>query len=112
MVRGRTAGRSRTSVSGLLGFLVCASSQIVRAGVDDDGALFIPSGQSDLMLISPRATREKTDADDALRPDQLDQLVLECSVGIALSVRRQVAKITDVTLFVVGSTMGFAVRVD
>jgi hypothetical protein len=55
---------------------------------------------------------EKTYADDALRSDQLDQLVGVASLSVALAVGLKVTQVADVALLVFGSTVGLVVGVD
>ena len=61
----------------------------VGAGVDDDGA-----------------------AEDALGADQLDELVGDGALGVALGVGLEVAQVTDVALGVGGGAVGLVVGVD
>lgn len=51
-------------------------------------------------------------AKDALGSNQLDELVRDRALCIALSVRLEVAQVTDVALRVRRGTVGLAVRVD
>lgn len=53
-----------------------------------------------------------TYANDALGANELDQLVLDAALGVALAVGLEVAEITDVTLLVAGGAVGLVVRVD
>lgn len=53
-----------------------------------------------------------TYAKNALSTDQLDELVLHGTGGIALSIGLEVAQVTDVTLGIGGSTVGLAEGVD
>lgn len=84
-----TASRAGASVASLLALLVAALAQVVGAGVDNNGA-----------------------AKDALGADQLDELVGDGAVGVALGVGLEVAQVADVALAVGGSTVGLVVRVD
>jgi len=84
-----TASGTSTSVAGLLALLVLTLAEIVGAGVDDNGA-----------------------AEDALRADQLDELVRDGALGVALGVGLEVAQVADVALAVGGSTVGLVVGVD
>jgi hypothetical protein len=84
-----TASRARTSVTSLLGLLVSALAKVVSAGVHNDGA-----------------------ANNALGANQLDQLVSDAALGIALAVSLEVTQVTDVALVVLGSTVGLVVGVD
>ena len=51
-------------------------------------------------------------AEHALRPNQLDLLVLDRSLGVALAVGFEVTEVADVALAVGGGAMGFAVGID
>lgn len=84
-----TASRAGASVASLLALLIAALAQVVGAGVDNNGA-----------------------AKDALGADQLDELVGNGAVGVALGVSLEVAQVADVALAVGGSTVGLVVRVD
>lgn len=53
-----------------------------------------------------------TYANDALGADQLDELVGDAALGVALGVRLDVAEVTNVTGLVRGSTVGLVVGVD
>lgn len=48
----------------------------------------------------------------ALRPDQLDQLVLNATLRIALGISLEVAEIANVTLGIAGGAVGFGEGVD
>ena len=84
-----TASRARTRVTGLLGLGVVALAEVVGAAVDDDGA-----------------------ADDAVLADELDQLVGDGALCVALAVGLEVTQVTDVALLILGSTVVLAVGVD
>ena len=84
-----TASGTSASVASLLALLVLALAEVVGAGVDDDGA-----------------------AEDALGADQLDELVGDGALGVALGVGLEVAQVADVALAVGGSTVGLVVGVD
>jgi len=51
-------------------------------------------------------------SEHALRPNQLDLLVRDGALGIALGVGFEVAEITDVALGVAGGAVGFGEGVD
>lgn len=51
-------------------------------------------------------------AEDALRADQLDELVRDGALGVALGVGLEVAQVTDVALAVGGGAVGLVVGVD
>lgn len=84
-----TASRTATSVASLLALLVATLAEVVSASVDDDGA-----------------------AKHALRADQLDHLVADGALGVALAVGLEVAQVTDVALAVRRGAVGLLVRVD
>ena len=84
-----TASRTSASVASLLALLVATLAKVVSAGVDNDSA-----------------------AEDALGADQLDVLVGDGALGVALAVSLEVAQVTDVALAVGGSTVGLVVGVD
>ena len=84
-----TASRTSASVASLLALLVLTLAEVVGAGVDDDGA-----------------------AEDALGADQLDELVRDGALGVALSIGLEVAQVADVALAVGGGAVGLVVGVD
>jgi hypothetical protein len=84
-----TASGTGASVASLLALLVLALAEVVGAGVDDDGA-----------------------AEHAFRADQLDELVRDGALGVALGVGLEVAQVADVALAVGGGTVGLVVGVD
>lgn len=84
-----TASRTSASIASLLALLVLALAKVVSAGVDDDGA-----------------------AEHALRADQLDELVRDGALGVALGVGLEVAQVADVALAVGGGAVGLVVGVD
>ena len=84
-----TASGTSASVASLLALLVLALAEVVSAGVDDDGA-----------------------AEDALGADQLDVLVRDGALGVALGVGLEVAQVADVALAVGGGAVGLVVGVD
>lgn len=51
-------------------------------------------------------------ANNAVSTDQFDELVCNCAGRVALVVSLEVAQVTDMALFIIGSTVGFVVRVD
>lgn len=53
-----------------------------------------------------------TYANDGLGADQLDVLVLNAALGVALGIGLDVAQVTNVAGLVRGSTVGLVVRVD
>lgn len=55
---------------------------------------------------------DESTAENALGTDQLDQLVGLGASSVSLGIRLEVAKVTDVTVGVGGSTVGLAVWVD
>ena len=84
-----TASGTGAGVASLLALLVLALAEVVGAGVDDDGA-----------------------AENALRADQLDELVRDGALGVALGVGLEVAQVADVALAVGGGAVGLVVGVD
>jgi hypothetical protein len=84
-----TASRTGASVASLLALLVLALAEVVGAGVDDDGA-----------------------AEHALRADQLDELVRDAALGVALGVGLEVAQVADVALAVRRGAVRLVVGVD
>ena len=84
-----TASRAGTSVTRLLALVVAALAQVVSAGVHNDSA-----------------------AQHALGTDQLDELVGDAALGVALAVGLEVAQVADVALAVRGGAVGFVVWVD
>ena len=53
-----------------------------------------------------------TYANDALRANELDQLVLNASLCVTLGVGLEVTQVTNVALLVAGGTVGLVVGVD
>lgn len=84
-----TASRTATRVARGLTLLVSALAQIVRASVHDD---------------SP--------TQHALGTDQLDLLVRDGALRVALAVRLEVAEVADVAFAVRGGAVGLRERVD
>ena len=84
-----TTGGTSTSVASLLAFLVAALSKIIGASVDNDGA-----------------------TEDAVVANQLDELVGNGSLSVALAVGLEVAEVTNVALVVGWRAVLLAVRVD
>merc|ERR1712159_327700 len=82
-------GRTGTGVASLEGLLVVALAEVVSAGVHDNSA-----------------------ADNAVRSDDLDQLVSDRALGIALAISVNVAQVTNVARLVRGGTVGLVVRVE
>lgn len=81
--------RTPARIARSLTLLVAALAQIVGAGVHDDGA-----------------------AEHALGPDELDVLVGDGALGVALAVGFEVAEVADVALAVGGGAVGFGEGVD
>lgn len=84
-----TASGTGTRVARSLTLLVSALAQVIRAGMHDDRP-----------------------AQDALRSDQLDQLVRDGPLGVALAVGFEVAEVADVAFAVGGGAVGFGERVE
>ena len=72
-----------------LALLVPALAEVVGTAVHDDGP-----------------------TEHALGPNQLDLLVLDGALGVALGVRLEVAEVADVALAVRGGAVGFGEGVD
>lgn len=53
-----------------------------------------------------------TYADDGVRSNQLDELVLDTALGVALSIGLDVAEVANVAGLVSAVTVGLVVRVD
>lgn len=62
-------------------------------------------------IISARMANNSP-TEHTLRPNQLDQLVCNRALRIALTVSLDVAQVADMALVVVGSTVGLLVGVD
>ena len=83
------ASGTSASVASLLALLVLALAEIISAGVHDNSA-----------------------AEDALGADQLDVLVRDGALGVALGIGLEVAQVADVALAVGGGAVGLVVGVD
>lgn len=70
-----TTGRSWTGISSLLALLVASLSEVISASVDDDGA-----------------------AEHTLWSDQLDELVGDGTLCVALTISLEVAQVSNVTV--------------
>lgn len=84
-----TASGPAARIARLLALLVAALAEVVGAGVHDDGA-----------------------AEHALGPDELDELVADAALAVALAVRLEVAQVADVALAVLGRAVRLALGVD
>lgn len=84
-----TASRTATRIARRLTLLMTALAQIVRAGVHDDRP-----------------------AEHALGPDELDHLVRDGPLGVALAVRLEVSEVADVAFAVGWGAVGFGEGVD
>lgn len=101
-----TTGRSWTSVAGLQRLLVSSLSKIIGSAVHDHGTLYSVS-------FSPwPRSKSTTYANDALRADQLDQLICDRALAIPLAVGLEVSKITNMAVLVGGRSVGLAEGVD
>ena len=83
-----------------------ALAEIVGASVDNNGALLR------LVSMNQNIMKERTYANDALRSNELDQLVLNASLGITLCIGLEVTKVTNVALLVLRGAVGLVVGVD
>ena len=86
-----------------------ALAQVVGSGVDDNGALVTV-----LAFQLAKSTKQvgETYADDALRANQLDELVCDASLRVTLTVGLEVTQVTNVALLILGSTVGLVVGVE
>lgn len=84
-----TTGRTTTGVTSLLRLLVTALTQVIRAGVHNDRT-----------------------AQNTLGTEQLHERVLLGAGSVTLGVGGEVTQVTDVTVGVLGSTVGLAMGVD
>ena len=123
-----TASGAETSVTSLEGVWVSSLAEIISAGVDNDGALrelaivlfYCPSASTAWWKLlkredgrwSEEAQLERTYADDAIRADELDQLVGGGAGGVSLGISAEVAEVTNVALLVGGGTVVLATGVD
>ena len=66
------------------------------------------------MLVTPNSNRVgiATYANDALGADELDEVVDNRTLGVALGIRVDVAEVTDVAVLVPGGAVRLAVGVD
>ncbi|KAJ2976793.1 hypothetical protein NUW58_g7998 [Xylaria curta] len=105
-----TAGGPGTSITSLERLLVAALAEIVGAGVGHYSALYIYPSQSSHSPLY--AYQWIAYAYDALRPNELDEAVLNRALGIALTIGLDIAQVADVAGLVCAVTVGLAVRVD
>ena len=84
-----TASGTSTRIARRLALLVSALAEIIRAAVDNDGP-----------------------TEHALGANQLNLLVGDGALGVALGVRLEVAEVADVAFAVRGGAVGFGERVD
>jgi len=103
--RNLTASGAGPCVAGLQRLLSAALAEIVSAGVDNDGALL----QVNNCL---RKALAKTYANDALRADELDELVGHRALGVTLGIRLDVAEVADVAVLVGRGAVSLVVGVD
>jgi hypothetical protein len=104
----RTAGRSGTSIASLERFLVATLAEVVSAGMGDDSTL----GKVSWFEASRNDFHWATYANDALGPDELDQLVGHGALGVALAIGIDVSKVTNMAGLVHTISVGRVVRVD
>lgn len=104
-----TAGRAGTSVTSLLGLLVATLAEVISASVDDQSALF---NVRDDHNVDRYTTGGRTYAKNALSTNQLHKLVLLGANGVTLGISLEVTQVTDVTLLILGATVGLAEGVD
>jgi len=84
-----TASGTGAGVASLQGLLVSSLAEIVGAGMDNDGSL--EQGQSQLLYEKGSQHGDPTYANDALGSDELDELVLDGALGVALAIGLEVA---------------------
>ena len=84
-----TAGRASTSIASLLALLAVTLAKVIGTGVDD-----------------------KSPAEDALGADQLDELVADGALGVALTVSLVVAQVTYMAHRVGWGAVGLVLGVD
>lgn len=119
------ASGTETSVAGLEGVGVSSLAEVVGAGVDDDGALGVLAWSLVLLFlcqlnsekiaaggVGGGAAGGMTYADDAIRADELDQLVGGGAGGVSLGISAEVAEVTNVALLVGRGTVVLATGVD
>lgn len=107
-----TASRSGTSVTSLEGLFVVTLAEIVGAGVDNNSALNMSRVVS--KICPPRNITETgvSYANDAVGTNQLDKLVGDGALGIALTISLDVAEVTNVTGLIRGRTVSLVEGVD
>lgn len=111
-----TAGRASTSIASLERLLVSTLAKIIGAGVDNNSTLYnklacnflFQQDSIDLFIWICGLTY----ANNRLRANQLDVLVLDRALGVTLGISSDVAKVTNVAVLVGGSTVGLVVGVD
>ena len=84
-----TTGRASTSIASLLALLAVTLAEVIGTGVDD-----------------------KSPAEDALGADELDELVGDGALGVALTVSLVVAQVTYMALRVGWGAVGLVLWVD
>ena len=84
-----TASGAGASVASLLGLLVSTLAEIIGASVDNNGA-----------------------ANDTLRSNELNQLVLNASLSVTLGIGLEVTKVTNVALLILWGAVSLVVGVE
>lgn len=104
-----TAGRACAGITRLFRLFGVSPTKVVCSGMDHYRALLtkIPS-----TTRSSLYRRINTYTQNTLLSNELDVLVFDTALGITLTIRLEIAQISDVAFFVFWSTMLFAERVD
>ena len=84
-----TAGEAATRVAGLEGLFIAALTQVVVLGVDDEGA-----AHTGVLTID------------------VDQLVLQLALNVAMLVSMHIAEVADVTDLLSWASVGLSMRVE
>lgn len=111
-----TAGRAGTSIASLERLVVSTLAKIISTRVNDNSTLYkqlacnLHSQQDSIDLCIWACGL--TYANNRLRANQLDVLVLDRALGVTLTISSDVAKVTNVAVLIGGSTVGLVVGVD
>lgn len=101
-----TASRTRSSIASLERLLVVTLAEVVSAGVNNNGALH----NCQLQLSSINIIVD-TYADNALGANELDKLIGQSALGVALAIGFKVAQVANMASLIGGSTVGLAMGV-
>ena len=83
------AGETATRVAGLEGLLIAALAEVVVLGVDNEGA-----------------------AHTGVLPIDMDQLIFQLALNVAMLVGMHIAEVADVTDLLARATVGLSMRVE